>query len=64
MKTFLQDHNEMFKKAKANVKRVQDRYKHFANARQSDITFIEDYKVFLKVLKKSTSLKIGMIPNL
>ena len=59
VKDFLQDHMDMLRIARLNVRQVQDRYKKFADQKRRPIHFQEGDQVFLKVLENSPSLKNG-----
>ena len=64
VKDFLQDHFDMLKVARQNVRQAQDRYKHYADKHRRTVTFEVGDKVFLRVPENSTSLKTGPVPKL
>ena len=64
VKDFIQDHMDMLRIARLNVRQAQDRYKKFADQKRRPVHFQEGDQVFLKVPKNSTSLKTGPVPKL
>ena len=64
VKDFLQDHFDMLKIARLNVKQAQDRYKRYADEKRRTITFEEGDQVFLRVPEHSKSLKTGAVAKL
>ena len=49
VKDFLQDHMDMLRLARQNVRQAQDHYKKFANTHRRPLTFEEGDLVFLWV---------------
>ena len=64
VKDFLQNHMDILRVARQNVRQTQDRYKKFADAHRRSLTFQEGDQVFLRVPDSSQSLKTGPVPKL
>ena len=64
VKDFLQDHMDMLRVARQNVRQAQDRYKKYADVHRRPVTFEEGQLVFLRVPENSQSLKTGSVPKL
>ena len=64
VKDFLQDHMDMLKLARQNVRQAQDWYKKYTDVHRRQVVFKEDDYVFLRVPKHSQSSKIGPTPKL
>ena len=64
VKDFLQDHMDMLRVARQNVRQAQDRYKKYADTHRRPVTFEEGEQVFLRVPEHSQSLKTGPVPKL
>ncbi|MCO5571022.1 hypothetical protein L7F22_024753 [Adiantum nelumboides] len=64
VKDFLQDHMDMLKLARQNVRQAQDRYKKYADEKRRQVIFKEGDYVFLRVPEHLESLKTGPTPKL
>ncbi|MCO5595201.1 hypothetical protein L7F22_049240 [Adiantum nelumboides] len=64
VKDFLQDHMDLLKLARQNVRQVQDRYKKYADEKRRQVVFKESDYVFLRVPEHLESLKTGPTPKL
>ena len=64
VKDFLEDHQEMLRWARQNVRQAQDRYKKFSDEKRQQVVFEKDDLVFLRVPEHSKTLRTGPVPKL